>query len=84
MTRHILKTWPDSFQAVSDGAKTFELRRDDRGFAVGDVLVLQEYEPGPDRLTGRTVERRVSHVLRDCPWFGLLPGYAVLSFEQES
>jgi len=45
MRLHRLKTWPEPFQAVLDGRKTHEARVDDRGFAVGDGLVLLEYEP---------------------------------------
>jgi hypothetical protein len=42
---HELKTWPDSYAAVLTGEKTFEFRKDDRGFAVEDLLVLREYVP---------------------------------------
>ena len=42
---HELKIWPSSFAAVTDGTKTVELRRNDRGFKVGDVLRLREFVP---------------------------------------
>ena len=41
---HYLKILPEHFTAVACGAKTFEVRKDDRPFNVGDVLRLQEYE----------------------------------------
>lgn len=42
---HELKIWPKYFEAVTHGSKTVELRReDDRQFAVGDVLVLREWD----------------------------------------
>ena len=44
---HELKTWPEAWAAVRDGRKRFELRRDDRGFAVGDVLLLKLWRPAP-------------------------------------
>lgn len=40
---HDLKTAPEHFEAVWSGAKTAELRKDDRGFSVGDVLRLREW-----------------------------------------
>jgi len=42
---HELKTWPDPFVALRCGRKTFEFRRDDRGFDPGNVLVLKEWVP---------------------------------------
>lgn len=38
---HILKTWPQYFDAVKSGEKTFEGRRNDRGFQNGDTVVPQ-------------------------------------------
>ena len=79
MTTYELKVYPTHFAAVQSGAKRAEIRRDDRGYAVGDVLVLREFEPGVGALTGRYVEVRVTHVLRG--FEGLAPGFAALSIE---
>lgn len=46
MREHKLKTLPEYFEAMRNGTKTFDIRRDDRGFMVGDVLILQEWDPG--------------------------------------
>lgn len=45
---HELKTWPDYFERVENGSKTFEIRRNDRGFQAGDTLRLREYDPAGD------------------------------------
>ncbi len=42
---HELKTWPEMFAAVLSGEKTFEYRKDDRGFMVGDILKLMHWDP---------------------------------------
>lgn len=42
---HHLRTWPVYFERVADGSKTFEVRKDDRGYQTGDVLVLHEWSP---------------------------------------
>lgn len=67
VTRHELKTWPAYFEAVLDGRKPFEVRRADRAFKPGDVLVLREWsarraaELGGG-YTGRVCERIVGAV----------------------
>lgn len=75
--RHELKTWPEYYEAIIRGDKTFEVRSDDRGgYDVGDVLALHEW----DRVrgySGRTCEVTVTYVLRD-PKFGVAPGFVVL------
>jgi hypothetical protein len=45
MTIHVLKTWSPWFEATRDGKKFWELRRDDRGYRVGDFLVLRQFTP---------------------------------------
>src|SRR3954470_11426726 len=40
---HELKCWPEFYKALVSGEKTFELRKNDRGFRVGDVLWLREW-----------------------------------------
>ena len=75
MQLHQLKTLPEHFQAVWDRKKRAELRKDDRNFAVGDDLLLQEWKN--DRYTGRAMLCVVKHKLVGGPW--LAEGYAMLS-----
>lgn len=60
---HELKTWPEYFQAVSDGTKTFEHRVNDRGFKVGDTLYLREWNPATSAYTGRETLRLVTYIM---------------------
>lgn len=64
MTTHKLKTWPEYFEAILDGTKTFELRKNDRGFQVGDLLVLQEYVPHRESYTGRSITKKITYVMQ--------------------
>lgn len=77
MNTHDLKTWPRFFGAVMSGAKTFEARKDDRGFAVGDRLMLREWDPETGRYTGAALERYVTYILRDSEH--VAPGYCILA-----
>lgn len=63
MKTHNLKSWPEFFQGVLDGRKKHELRRkDDRKFEVGDILILQEYDPVSNEYTGREVGVEVTYI----------------------
>lgn len=44
VTTHRLKAYPGQFRAVKRGVKGFEIRKDDRGFAEGHHLLLQEWD----------------------------------------
>lgn len=86
--KHELKTDPAVFQALSIGAKTFEIRKDDRGFEVGDTLILREtVSPGhlmahgaKLEYTGRQEQRKVTHILRG-PTYGLTEGWVIMSVD---
>jgi len=88
MARHELQTDPDGFDAIYAGGKTFELRKDDRHFAVGDWLRLRETVypvremafGKPLEYTGRDTFRRISYILRG-PIYGLAEGWVILAFE---
>lgn len=79
-----LKTWPVFFKALVDGTKTFEVRNNDRGFLVGDILILKEWDPDTEKYTGRVEKRRVSYVFHGIAWVGeddYHDDYVVLGFE---
>jgi len=78
MTIHPLKTLPQYFWAVVRGDKTYELRRDDRDFRVGDLIELHEWTP-LGGYTGRTQAVEITHILRDAKEYGLMDGYCILS-----
>jgi len=77
----MLKTTWTYFRAVADGTKRAEMRLDDRGFRLHDVLDLREVMPyGRMRETshGRRLFR-VTHVLRPSAGFGVMPGWIMMS-----
>lgn len=42
---HELKLHPKYFNRILTGQKTFEIRKNDRDFQIGDRLILREYDP---------------------------------------
>lgn len=93
MKEHVLKTWPEPFLATLSGDKVHEFRKDDRGYEMGDVLVLREWAPNvvtfndamagahprtAGVFTGHQVRRRVTYISRG-PAFGIPEGFVVMS-----
>ena len=68
-----------------DGVKTYEVRENDRGYQVGDVLVLNEWEPAAPgseyagHFTGRSLVVEVLYMTPGGAW-GLPPSLRVMGF----
>ena len=80
MNQHRLKTWPEQFRAVRNKDKRFEVRRDDRGFEVGDTLILCEFRPETEEYSGSEFGVRIIYKLEGGQ-FGIEEGYCVLGIE---
>jgi hypothetical protein len=75
---HALKTWPEFYAPIASGLKTFELRKDDRPFTLGDTVLLQEYNPETEQYTGKELKFEIGFILRDAVKMGLKPGFCIL------
>lgn|GEM_PF-1003735 len=60
MTKHELKILPEYFSAVAKGLKTFEIRKNDRDYQVGDLLDLKEWNG--ERFTGYSALMQVTYI----------------------
>ena len=87
MTTHELKSWPEFFEPLLTGNKSFELRRNDRKFAVHDILVIKEYDDRKGNYTGRYVRKQIVYILDGigqgaiAPLIGLHRGFCILGIE---
>jgi hypothetical protein len=77
---HRLKTWSPYFDQVRCGRKPFEVRRDDRDYAEGDYLVLDEWSPATGYTKAKPVVKIVTYLLRGGQ-FGIEPGHVVLGVD---
>lgn len=60
--KHMVKCWPEFFEVMWSGVKTFEVRVNDRNYTVGDTIALHEYNPAKRFYSGRFVERRIVYI----------------------
>ncbi len=82
--RHDVKSWPDFFGPIVEGRRTHELRRNDRGYAVGDRMLLREFDPRIQQYTGRTATVEITSLTsgeNPCAVSdqGLHPDFCILS-----
>lgn len=64
---HELKIYPKYFEDVISGKKKFEIRKNDRKFTIGDVLIL--------------IRAEVIYLLSD-NFIGIQPGYVVMGIKK--
>lgn len=77
---HDIKIANEFYDDVASGKKKFELRKNDRGYKVGDMLDMEEYKAGEP--TGRHIMANIIYMLED--YTGLEEGYCILGIEVES
>lgn len=74
MKVHKLKILPEYYKAQIEGKKNFEIRKNDRGYQVGDWILLKEYNPEIKKFTGRKVTVEVTYITN----YQQKDGYVVL------
>ncbi len=76
---HELRIGPEYYERVQDGSKTFEIRRNERGYHEGQVVMLREWQregfEGGRRYSGREHVARIGYVAE----YKQQPGYVVFS-----
>lgn len=82
MSKHSLKISPAYFDAVKNRLKTFEIRKNDRDYKIGDTLTLSEWIPGTyeaGSFSGRRVNVAITYILSHDEFpDGINEGYVVL------
>jgi len=81
------KVQPPYFEAILKGDKNFEVRLNDFECNEGDVLVLRERDPEKKDYTGRTLEKKVTYIVKtkDLPFWSEeeveKSGYQIIGFK---
>ncbi len=77
---HHVKCWPRFYKAIDNGTKPFEVRFDDRNYRVGDILIIQEYDPESNYFSGNEVSREITYKVNGRA-FGIQEGFCVLGLK---
>ena len=88
MKLHELKIKHEYLINVALGIKTFELRKNDRDYQVGDLIhfidikedYTSKYEIEPYIDDNQLY--RITYILKDCVYYGLDKGYCILSIKK--
>lgn len=78
---HAVKILPQYFKDLVTGKKTFEVRKNDRNYKVGDFIALNEYNPKKG-YSGKFVMFKITYVL-DNPEY-CKTGYVILGLSEYS
>ncbi len=78
---HELKIRPNFFNEVLSGEKTFEIRKNDRKFKVGDLIELKECDKETG-YTGRSAIFDITYVMTDREY--VKKGFAVLGIKRHT
>jgi ASC-1-like (ASCH) protein len=76
---HKLKTINPYYHDVLSGKKTFEVRRNDREYSIGDIIVLQEYDADTGKYSGRELSAWITYILDDERY--VREGYIIIGIE---
>lgn len=78
--KHYLKTWPEVFEKVKSGEKSFEVRKNDRDYRVNDLVKLQEFSLQDGYSKRETTWFEIVYILHGGQ-FGIDEGYVVMQLK---
>lgn len=85
---HRVKSWSMFFTDILAGTRTSDIRLNDRRYAVGDIMVLNEWDPVKDKYTGRVHRVEITYLQQNksnpcaISHDALKDGYVVLSIRK--
>lgn len=83
MKEHFVKCWPEFFKRAWEGVKPFEIRNNDRNYAPGDRITMQEWDPTSSEYTGRWLQGEITFVVDGVPMWGLMDGFCAFAWREE-
>jgi len=82
MAAHFLKIYPEYLNQIIEGKKTFEFRKNDRNYCVGDVLFLKEWLQDKKVYTGRSIQVKIKNLMPIAPLIDIKTNWVCMSIVQ--
>ena len=92
MKIHKLKIKEEYYKAIIDGEKTFELRKNDRDYQVGDLIQFTDARFAPKNYSDDMAEKyypqpsetlfKITYILKDVQDYGLDKEYCILGIKR--
>lgn len=60
--RHMVKSWNFLYKDIESGERLADIRKNDRRYAVGDILELNEFDPVKFVYTGRKMDVEITYI----------------------
>lgn len=86
--RHMVKSWSMFYRDIEKGIRTSDIRLNDRRYAIGDILELNEFDPVAFIYTGKKMDVEITYIQTNksnpcaISQFALHDDYAVLSIKK--
>lgn len=86
--RHMVKSWSMFYKDIASGIRTADIRLNDRRYAVGDILELNEFDPAKFAYTGNKMDVEITYIQTNksnpcaISQFALHDDYVVLSVKK--
>jgi hypothetical protein len=78
---HELKCWPKPYSELVSGHKGYEIRRHDRNYQVGHMMLIREWDPDREQYTGQYSTWIVQHLTPGGEW-GLPQDLCILGVQK--
>ena len=82
MKYHVLKIQYKYLMDILYEGKSFEIRQDDRGYKVGDIIHFVDPLGNEFDNWFKELVFRITYILRDVPQYGLDKNYCILAIER--
>lgn len=81
MANHKIKIKEEYYTEITNGNKTFELRKNDRDYQEGDTIEFIVLKENGEQKTSSRIYK-ITYILKGVPEYGLADGFCIFSIRE--